>query len=113
MRFVYACEFGTIWKFKPKEWWQFVTRAVRNNGGHDFVLSAALRSRPRHIAKGEDNKFYSTDSRVRCVNPLDWTLLDWTNELLPGGTATHSVERTAANPRKPGLSQQSARLSTV
>ena len=99
MRFVYACEYGTIWKFTDKEWWQFVTRVVRNNGGHDFLLSAALRSRPRHIVKGEDNKFCSTDSRVRCVNPLDWTLLDWTNELLPGGAAAHSVEHTAANPR--------------
>ncbi len=104
MKSVYACEYGTIWKFTPKEWWKCVTRVVRNNGGHDFLLSAALRSRPKHIVKGEGNKFYSTDSRVRCVNPLDWTLLDWTNELLPGGTAIHSVEHATANPRKPNLS---------
>jgi hypothetical protein len=77
---------------------------VRNNGGHDFLLSKALRSRPRHIVKGEDNKFYSIDDSVRCVNPLDWALLDWTNELLPRGTATHIVQHAATNPRKPVLS---------
>jgi hypothetical protein len=22
VRFVYACEFGVIWKFTPKAWWQ-------------------------------------------------------------------------------------------
>jgi hypothetical protein len=85
MRFVYACEYGTIWKFTPKEWWQCVTRAIRNRGSHDFLLSKALRGRPRHIIKGEDNKFYSSDLAMRCVNPLDWTLQDWTNELIPGG----------------------------
>ena len=91
MRFVYACEYGTIWKFTPKAWWQFVTRVVRNNGCHDFFLSKALRSRPRHVIKGENNKFYSSDLKMRCVNPLDWTLLDWTNELIrperPSSTA--------------------------
>ena len=104
MQFVYACEYGMIWKFTPKAWWQFVSRAVRNDGGHDFFLSKALRSRPRHIIKGEDNKFYSSDGRMRCVNPLDWTLLDWTNELIPGGKATQNIE-PAACLRKPNLSE--------
>src|ERR1700680_1469464 len=81
MRFVYACEYGTIWKFTPKAWWQFVRRVVCNRGCHDFFLSKALRSRPRHLTKGEDNRFYSSDLGMRCVNPLDWTLQDWTNEL--------------------------------
>jgi hypothetical protein len=103
MQFVYACEFGTIWKFTPKAWWLFVTRAVRNKGGHDLFLSKALRSRPRHIVKGEDNKFYSSDGRMRCVNPLDWTLLDWTNELIPGGRAKQN--EPAACLRKPNLSE--------
>jgi hypothetical protein len=85
MRFVYACEHGMIWKFTPKAWWQFVTRAVRNHGCHDFFLSKALRSRPKYIIKGADNKFYSSDLTMRCVNPLDWTLQDWTKELIPGG----------------------------
>src|ERR1700733_18377 len=26
VRFVYACEYGTIWKFTPKEWWRLVTK---------------------------------------------------------------------------------------
>jgi hypothetical protein len=104
LRFVYACEFGTFWKFTPKEWWQFVTRTVRNNGGHDLVLSKALRSRPRHLIKGEDKKFYSTDSRVRCVNPLNWTFQDWTTELIPGGRGAYPLEISTADLRKPQLS---------
>jgi hypothetical protein len=81
MRFVYACEYGVIWKFTPQAWWQFVTKAILNGGRHDFLLSKALGHRPRHISKGGDNKFHSSDDRMRCVNPLDWTLEDWTNEL--------------------------------
>jgi hypothetical protein len=76
MRFVYACEYGTIWKFTPKAWWQFVKQVVRNNGCHDLFLSKALRRRPKHLVKGEDNKFYSSDRAMLCMNPLDWTLLD-------------------------------------
>jgi hypothetical protein len=104
IRFVYACEYGTFWKFTPKEWWQLVERTVRSNGCHDFFLSNALRSRPRHIVKGQDNRFYSSDLRMRCVNPLDWTLQDWTNELTPGGRAAPDVEPDAACLRKPNLS---------
>src|SRR5438132_1207402 len=78
VQFVYACEYGTVWKFTPKAWWHVVTSAVRNNGSHDFILSKALRSRPRHIIKGEDNAYHSSNPTMRCVNPLDWTLLDWT-----------------------------------
>ena len=114
VQFVYACEYGTIWKFTPRAWWEVVTRAVRNNGSHDFFLSKALRSRPRHIIKGEDNAFYSSKLSMRCVNPLDWTLLDWTNELIPGKRATPSPEDTAAGLRKPNvavLSQKAARKS--
>jgi hypothetical protein len=95
IQFIYACEYGTIWKFTPKEWWQLVTKVVRNNGGHDFVLSKALRSRPKHIVKGEDNKFYSSDPSMRCVNPLDWTLLDWTNELIPGRRSVRVIDQAA------------------
>ncbi len=80
-RFVYLCEFGTIWKFGPKEWWQFVIRTIRNNGAYDLPLSRALRGRPKHISKGVDRKCYSADDTVRCVNPLDWTVKDWKNEL--------------------------------
>jgi hypothetical protein len=98
VQFVYACEYGTIWKFTPKAWWQFVKKVVRNNGGHDFVLSKAMRSRPKHITKGEDNQFYSSDSRMRCVNPLDWTLLDWTNELTPCRIPTQSIDHSGGEP---------------
>jgi hypothetical protein len=82
VRFVYACEYGVIWKFTPKAWWQLVTKTILNQGRHDFYLSKSLRCRPRHIFKGEDNKFYSSDSHMRCVNSLDWTIADWTNELV-------------------------------
>ena len=91
MRFVYACEHGEIWKFTPKAWWQFVTRVICNHGCHAFFLSKALHRRPKYIIKGEDNKFYSSDFRMRCLNPLDWTLQDWTNELIPGRRATQIV----------------------
>lgn len=80
-RFVYLCEYGTIWRFGPKEWWQFVTGTVRNNGAYDLPLSSALRSRPRHISKGDDRKYYSSDNAVRCVSALEWTTDDWKNEL--------------------------------
>ena len=104
IRFVYACEYGTFWKFTPKAWWQFVTRVVRNNGRHDFFLSKAMHSRPRHIIKGEDNQFYSSDLRMRCVNPLDWTLLDWTNELTPSRPAAPSIHPDGGSLRKPNVS---------
>jgi hypothetical protein len=81
VRFVYACELGMIWKFTPKAWWLIVTKAIRNRGCHDFFLSKAMSTRPRHIIRGDDNKFYSCDSKMRCVNPLDWTIENWTNEL--------------------------------
>src|ERR1700687_1078220 len=98
-RVVYACEYGTIWKFTPQAWWQFVTRTVRNNGCHDFFLSKAVRSRPRQLIKGEDNKFYSSDVTIRCVNPLDWTLLDWTNELIAGRRTTQNREHAVGAQR--------------
>lgn len=82
VRFVYACEYGTIWKFTPRAWWQSMTKAIRNQGSHDFTLSTALCHRPRHIVKGSDNKFHSSDKELRCVNPEDWTVEDWTNELM-------------------------------
>ena len=81
VQFVYACEYGTIWKFTPKEWWLFVRKAVDNRGIHEFVLSRALGNRPKYITKGSDRKISSFNSKMRCVNPLDWTLVDWTNEL--------------------------------
>jgi hypothetical protein len=81
VRFVYACQNGTIWKFTPKEWWQFVTKAVRNHGGHHLLLSKAMCNRPRHIIRGADNKFYSSNREMRCVNPLDWTVENWISEL--------------------------------
>jgi hypothetical protein len=82
LRFVYACENGTIWKFTPKGWWQFVTKAIRNRGGHDLLLSKAMGHRPRHIMRGADGNFYSSNIEMRCVNPLDWTVETWTNELI-------------------------------
>jgi hypothetical protein len=91
VRFVYACELGTIWKFTPKEWWLFVTRAIRNRGCHDLVLSKALRTRPKYIVRGENSEFYSSDIRMRCVNPLDWSFQDWANELSPDRRSTQSV----------------------
>jgi hypothetical protein len=83
VRFVYACEYGTIWKFTPKEWWQFVRKAVGNYGIHEFMLSTALRNRPSFIKMGGDRKISSSESGIRCVNPLDWTIEDWTSELMP------------------------------
>jgi hypothetical protein len=91
VRFVYACEYGTIWKFTPKEWWRFVNKALCNRGNHDFLLSRALRNRPRHITRDGDHKIYSSDSRMRCVNPLDWTVEDWANELAMNETGRSSV----------------------
>lgn len=81
LRFVYACQNGSVWKFTPKAWWQFVTKAIRDKGSHNFLMSNALHRRPNHIISGSGRKFYSSDSEMRCVNPLDWTIENWTNEL--------------------------------
>jgi hypothetical protein len=80
-RFIYACELGTIWKFTPMEWWQVVTKIIRNNGSHEFHLSKSTR-RPKFILKNEDGIFQSTDPTMRSVNPANWTLDDWKRELL-------------------------------
>src|ERR1700722_14910956 len=63
LRFVYACENGTVWKFTPKAWWQFVTKTIRNRGCHDLFLSNAMSNRPKHIIRGADNNFYSSDNK--------------------------------------------------
>jgi hypothetical protein len=89
VRFIYACEYGVIWKFTPRAWWQLVTTTLQNQGRHDFPLSKALGSRPKHISKGLDNKFHSSDSTMRCVNPLEWTIENWANELAPPATHIH------------------------
>jgi hypothetical protein len=81
VQFVYACEYRTIWKFTPKEWWQFASKTVLNSVRHDLPMSRALRARPRYIVKGEASQFYSSDIRMRCVNVRSWTLQDWANEL--------------------------------
>lgn len=80
-RFVYACEYGTIWKFTPREWWQFVSRTVRNHGNYDLPLSRALGNRPRHISFSPEGRMSSTDGTVRCVNLTGWTESDWQSEL--------------------------------
>jgi hypothetical protein len=95
MKFVYACENGAFWKFTPKEWWRLVTKAIRNQGCHSFFLSKALRSRPNHIVRGDDTKFYSSDIKVRCVNPLDWTAENWIAELIQTGGAERESDQLA------------------
>ena len=77
VRFIYACEYATLWKFTPKEWWRFVTKTNQNGGSYDLSLSRALRGRPRQIIKDEGGKLYSSDNTTRCVNLLDWKLEDW------------------------------------
>ncbi len=82
LRFVYVCEYETVWRFTPKEWWLFATKAIRNHGSYDLPMSRALRRRPKRIIKGEDGKFYSSDNTLHCVNPRDWTVEDWKDELI-------------------------------
>src|SRR5215470_3844176 len=74
VRFVYACEYGTAWKFTPKEWWRFARRVAQNEGSYDLPFERALNRRPNQIARGPDGRCYSTDEATRCVNPLDWTV---------------------------------------
>ena len=81
VRFIYACEYTTFWKFTPKEWWRFATKTTHNGGSYDLPLSRALHGRPRQIIRGESGKLYSSDPTRRCVNLLDWTLEDWKDEL--------------------------------
>lgn len=84
VRFIYTCEYETFWKFTPKEWWRFVTRVIRNDGLYDLPVSAELHGRPRHVIRGTDGKYCSSDNARRCVNLLDWTLEDWKGELVGG-----------------------------
>lgn len=79
---IYVCEFGTIWKFTSKEWWQEVIRIVQNDGEHEFTLFKALHRRPKSIREREDGSFDSINSNVRCINPKDWTLDEWKHELI-------------------------------
>src|ERR1700722_9331228 len=81
VRFVYACERGTIWRFTQREWWHFLTETIRNHGNHDFLFSKVMRHRPNHITEGKDHNMSSSDVRMHCVNSVDWTIEDWTNEL--------------------------------
>jgi hypothetical protein len=81
-KFVYLCEYGTIWRFGPKEWWKFVIKTIRNNGAYDLPLSTALRRRPKNIFLEEFRKCTSSETTLRCVNPLDWTVEDWKKELI-------------------------------
>src|SRR5579864_5922354 len=53
VRFIYACEYATLWKFTPKEWWRFVSKTNQNGGYYDLSLSRALRGRPRQITKAK------------------------------------------------------------
>ena len=81
VRFIYACEYGTVWKFTPKEWWRFLRKVVQSDGSYDLPLSRALNRRPNQVVKGADGNWHSTDKTLRCVNPLAWTLDDWKGEL--------------------------------
>lgn len=80
--YVYACEFGTVWKFTSKEWWQEVIRIIHNKGEHEFPLGKALRRLPKAIRACEDGTFDATNKNIRCVHPKDWNLDDWKRELL-------------------------------
>jgi len=80
-RLVFACEYGTIWKFTTKEWWQFATKTGRNNGSFDLPLSKAIRVHSRQVVRGSDGKISAVDESIRCVNLLEWTLADWKREV--------------------------------
>jgi len=81
VRLIYVCEYATLWKFTPKEWWRFVTKTNQNGGAYDLSRLRELRSRPRQIIKGEGGKLCSSDPTMRCLNLLDWTLEDWKHEM--------------------------------
>jgi len=82
VRFIYASEYTTFWKFTPKEWWRFVTKTNQNGGSYDLPLSRALHGRPRQIIKGEGNILHSSDYTRRYVNLLDWKPQDWKDEFV-------------------------------
>ena len=84
-RLVFACEYGTLWKFTTKEWWRFATKTVQNNGSFDLPLCKAIRANPRQVIRGADGKIYAVDESIRCVNLRDWTLADWKSEIDDSG----------------------------
>lgn len=79
---VYLCDYGTIWKYSLKEWWQLASRAVRNNGNYELTECSALRIRPKHILVDHRGEIYCRDLTIRCVSPRNWTLDEWKAELV-------------------------------
>jgi hypothetical protein len=80
-RYVFAYEYGAIWKFTALEWWRFVSSVVKHNGNYDLPISRALNRRPKALLKDENGKYQSSDASARCVNLRAWSLADWKREL--------------------------------
>jgi hypothetical protein len=77
-RAVYVFEGGSIWKFKPEDWWRFVTRAIRNNGAYNLPFEKQLRGPGKNIAIENG---VSGEGAVRRGDLNRWTLTDWSDEL--------------------------------
>ena len=73
-QFVYASHDDSVWKFTAEEWWRFVTRTIRNNGGFSLPVSKQVQGRSKPGPA-------SQESLSRSVTLLDWSADDWKNEL--------------------------------
>jgi len=78
-RFIYVCQDGSVWTFKPEEWWRFVTKAIRDNGVYNLPLTKQSQVRPKNMSDLEHGVF--RNNTIRCVNLNRWTVTDWTEEL--------------------------------
>ncbi len=90
---VYAGEYGMVWKFTLKEWWQTVKAVIRNEGVHEFPVAGAMARRPKHLTFDSDGMLKCPDTMIHCVNPRDWTLPDWMHELECFAPAAEPAER--------------------
>jgi hypothetical protein len=78
-RFVYVCHNESVWKFKPEEWWRFVTKVIRNNGVYTLPVTKHSEVHSKNISAIENGVF--RNNTIRCVNLNRWTVTDWTEEL--------------------------------
>ena len=77
-RLVYVCRDRIVWKFTVKEWWRFVTIAIRNNGEYILPVSKRLQHSKMVV---DSEKGVSYDKTIRWVRLNCWTLTNWTDEL--------------------------------
>lgn len=83
---IYVEQYGGWWSFTTKQWREWLLASIADilsQEGYTLPDSKMLRSRPR-LAKKDDPAsrwWYSSVSTARVIQPLDWTVEQWKEEL--------------------------------